>query len=225
MARGMVGRSDRERDLEHHIESAWGPSRRERFMSRLLIVSTMVIILVVVMFVVSVTLHTAVEEQYAVVYSSPSELYIGILDISQPAWDDLEVAEITLTLDIPAWKVHVIRELTYFNKTSDGQRLDYLRMPSISGQVAREVSGKEVDFELRITIVTPSPEVDDLKFLGTSNVFKGRVTNDPDKPLVELTSAAQGVHLKGDSIVEVRNSPNREDVEYWFLQFTRTRLS
>jgi hypothetical protein len=173
-----------------------------------------------------VYLQTAVEESYAIVYSAPTELYIGHLSLSTSGWDSfLTATTMTLRLQIPDWGVNVTRELTYLNRTSEGYRMDYLRMAPISGQVIRDTSGQRVPFSVSIEIVTPSQEVSELRFLGNGNSFTGTVTNDPGKALVTMVSTPHGVVLVDDRRVEVRNEPQRPDVEYWFLQFTRTKLT
>lgn len=223
---GMIGRSERERELEKHIEGEWGPSRKEKFFKRMAIVVIIVVILLMTFFLASVFQQSAVEENYAVVYTAATEMYVGQLDLSASAWDSLLTATtITMYLDIPDWNVHETRELTYFNRTSEDGQLDFFRIDPITGQVVRDVSGKRVDFSVRIVIETPSAEVKDLKLLGTSNHFEGTVTNDPDKAVVELDSSGSGVKLIDKGKIEVRNEPKRTDVQYWFLQFTRTRLS
>ena len=223
---GMIGRSDRERELERHIEDEWGPSRKERLYKRMAIVVIIVVLLLMVVFIASVLQQTTVEENYAVVYTAATEIYIGQLDLSASGWDSLRTATtVTLFLDIPDWNVHETRELTYFNRPSDDGQLDYLRMDPITGQVVRDVSSKRVDFSVRIEIETPSAEVNELKFLGTSNHFEGTVTNHPDKPVVELVSSGNGVKLVDKGKIEVRNEPKRSDAQYWFVQFTRTKLS
>ena len=177
-------------------------------------------------FVASVYLQTSVEESYAIVFSAPTELYIGQLHLSDSGWDSFHTATtITLRLQIPDWDVNVTRTLTYFNRTSDGSRIDYLRMAPITGQVVRDTSGQRVPFSIDIEIVTPSQEVSELRFLGNGNFYTGTITNDPDKALVTMASVPHGVVLVDDRRIEVRNEPQRTDVEYWFLQFTRTKLS
>ena len=223
---GMIGRTERERELEKHIEGTWGPSRKEKIFKRMAIIVIIVVLLLTVVFIYSVLQQKAVEENYAVVYTASTEMYVGQLDLSASGWDSLLTATtITLYLDIPDWNVHEIRELTYFNRTSEDGQLDYLRMDPITGQVVRDVSSKRVDFSVRIVIETPSAEVNDLKFLGTSNHFEGSVTNHPDKAVVELVSSGNGVKLVDKGKIEVRNEPKRTDVQYWFVQFTRTQLS
>ncbi len=223
---GMIGRSERERELEKHIEGSWGPSRREKFIKRMAIVVIFAVLLLMVIFIISVLQQTTVEENYAVVYTAATELYIGQLDLSASGWDSLiNATTITLYLDIPDWNVNEVRELTYFERISEGDRLDYLRMDPITGQVVRDVSSKRVDFSIHIEIETPSAEVNELKFLGTSNRFEGTVTNHPDKAVVDLVSSGKGIKLMDNGKVEVRNEPKRTDVQYWFVQFTRTKLS
>lgn len=223
---GMIGRSERERELEKHIEGSFGPSKREKFFKRMAIVVIIVVILLMSLFIASVLKQTEVEENYAVVYSAATELYAGQLDLSASGWDSLLTATtITIYWDIPDWNVHEIRELTYFNRTSENGQLDYFRMDPITGQVVRDVSRNLVDFTVRIVIVTPSAEVNDLKLLGTSNHFEGTATNHPDKAVVDLVSSGSGVKLMDKGQIEVRNEPKRTDVNYWFIQFTRTKLS
>ncbi len=226
MARGMIGRTDRERELEEHIEGTWGPQRRENLFKRMAIIVVLVMILSMALFVGSLWNVTSVEDTYAVVYTGSTEMYIGQLDLSASAWDSLITATtITLYLDIPDWDVAVVREMTYFNRTVEGERLDYLSIAPFTGQVLKDTSGRRVDFQVRIVIETPSVEVSKLRFLGTSNSFTGTLTNHPDKPVVELGSSGKGVELVGNGKIEVRNEPERTDIEYWFVQFTRTQLS
>ncbi len=225
MARGWIARSEREKELEVHVEGEWGPSRQRKFVRRMTFAVLLVMMLVMAIFVTSVANQNKVEESYAVVYSAPGELYIGVMDLPVEVQKDLSQAEITMRLDIPAWKVEVVREMTYFNRTSEGTVLHYLRMTAINGQVVRETEREQVEFTLRIDIVTPNPEVAALKFLGKSNIIQGKVSNHPDDPLVELTEFKGKVKLRSGNTIEVRNLPEREDVEYWFLKFTRTRLS
>lgn len=226
MPRGWIASSERERELARHVEGSWGPSRRETLFKRLAIVAVTIMVLALAVFVYTINDVNSVEESYVVVYSAPTELYIGQLDMSNSAWDALLTATtITLTLKIPDWGIEVTRELSYFNRTSDSGLVDFLRMDPITGQVARDTSGKRVEFTLRIEVVTPSAEVAKLRFLGDSNSLSGTVTNDPGKAVVELTSAGKGVKLVDGGKIEVRNEPQRLDVQYWFLQFTRTRLS
>ncbi len=223
---GMIGRSERERDLEKHIEGSWGPNRREKFFKRMAIVVIMAVLLLMVMFIITVLQQTTVEENYAVVYTAATEMYIGQLDLSTSGWDSLiNATTITLYLDIPDWNVHEVRELTYFSRISEDGQLDYFRMDPITGQVVRDVSSKRVDFSVRIEIETPSAEVNELKFLGTRNHFEGTVTNHPGKAVVDLVSSGKGIKLMDNGKVEVRNEPKRTDVQYWFVQFTRTKLS
>jgi hypothetical protein len=226
MARGWIGSSKGEKDLAVQIEANWGPSRKEKLMRRMAIAVVLVMMLVMAIFVTMVTLQTSVEENFAVVYSAPTEMYIGQLDLSASGWHSfLTATTMTLFLDIPRWNTSITRDLTYMNRSVGGARLDFLRMAPITGQVLRDVSTARVEFTVRIEIVTPHAEVSKLRFLGDSNNFKGTVTNHPDKHLVVLTSSGDGVKLLKDRIVEVRNDPKRDDVEYWFLQFTRTKLS
>lgn len=226
MARGWIGRSDGERDLEVHIEDQWGPSRKEKLLRRSALVLVLIMMLIMASFVASIFLQTSVEDSFAIVYSAPTELYIGQLHLSSSGWNSfLTATTMTLRLQIPDWDVNVTRKLTYFNRTSDGSRVDYLRMAPISGQVVRDTSGQRVPFSVSIEIVTPSQEVSELRFLGNGNSFSGTVTNDPGKALVTMVSTPRGVVLMDDKRVDVRNEPQRSDVEYWFLQFTRTKLS
>jgi hypothetical protein len=148
-----------------------------------------------------------------------------VFDLPLEVQKDLAAANITLRLDIPAWDVHETRQMTYYNKTVDGVVLHYLRMPALNGQVVRDTDREQVQFTLRIDIVTPNPEVAALKFLGKANVIQGKVTNHPEEPLVELTYFKGRVRLRSDKMVRVINLPERDDVEYWFLQFSRTKLS
>ena len=226
MARGSAIRVKGEDDLAQQVESNWGPSRKEKMMRRMAIAVVLVMMFVMAVFLTMVTLQTAVEENYAVVYSAPNEMYIGQLDLSASGWHSfLTATTLTLHFDIPKWNISITRDLTYMNRSVDGTTLDFLRLAPITGQVLRDVSSDRVEFSVRIEIVTPHAEVSKIKFLGDSNNFKGTVTNHPDKQLVELTSSGSGVRLVKDKIVEVRNDPKRDDVEYWFLQFTRTKLS
>jgi hypothetical protein len=225
MARGWIARSQREKELEHYVEGEWGPDRQRRFVRRMSFAVLLIMMLVMSIFVASVARQNDVEESYAIVYSAPSELYAGVFDLPLEVQKDLAVANITLRLDIPAWKVHETRQMTYFNRTVDGAVLHYLRMPPLNGQVVRDTERDQVEFTLRIDIVTPNPEVASIKFLGKANVIQGLVTNHPDEPLVELTYYKGRVRLRSDRMVEVVNLPDRDDVEYWFLQFSRTRLS
>ena len=226
MARSFIARSKGEEDLAKQVEESWGPSRKEKLMRRMAIAVVLIMMFVMAVFVTMVTLQTSVEENYAVVYSAPNELYIGQLDLEASEWDSFHTATtMTLTFTIPEWNVSITRELAYRNRTVDGTTLDYLRMAPITGQVLEDVSGQRVVFTIRIEIVTPHAEVAKLKFLGNSNSFTGTVTNHPDKELVELTSAGNGVVLVDGKLVEVRNDPKLDNVEYWFLQFSRTKLS
>ena len=226
MARGWIGRSDGERELEEQVERSWGPHRRENFFKRMAIVIVLIMILIMALFVGSLWNATTVEDTYAVVYTGSTEMYIGQLNLSQSGWDSLITATtITFYLDIPDWKVAVVRDMTYFSRTVEGEQLDYLSMAPFTGQVLKDTSGKRVDFQVRIVIETPSVEVSKLKFLGTSNSFTGTLTNHPDKPVVELESSGKGVKLVDGGKIEVKNEPKRDDIEYWFVQFTRTKLS
>ena len=67
--------------------------------------------------------------------------------------------------------------------------------------------------------------VAELRFLGDRNRIEGTVTNHPDKPMVELTEYGKGVALIDDKLVRVKNEPRSDNVEYWFVQFSRTKLS
>lgn len=226
MVRGWIAQSKGEEDLAKQVEASWGPSRKEKLMRRMAIAIVLIMMFVMAVFVTMVTLQTSVDENYAVVYSAPNELYIGQLDLEESEWDSfLTATTMTLTFTIPEWNVSITRELAYFNRTVDGTTLDLLRMAPITGQVLKDVSGQRVVFTIRIEIVTPHAEVAKLKFLGNSNSFTGTVTNHPDKQLVELTSAGKGVVLVDGKLVEVRNDPKLDNVEYWFLQFSRTKLS
>ena len=226
MVRGWIAQSKGEEDLAKQVEASWGPSRKEKLMRRMAIAIVLIMMFVMAVFVTMVTLQTSVDENYAVVYSAPNELYIGQLDLEESEWDSfLTATTMTLTFTIPEWNVSITRELAYFNRTVDGTTLDLLRMAPITGQVLKDVSGQRVVFTNRIEIVTPHAEVAKLKFLGNSNSFTGTVTNHPDKQLVELTSAGKGVVLVDGKLVEVRNDPKLDNVEYWFLQFSRTKLS
>jgi len=226
MARGWIAPSEKETELARHVEGTWGPSRKEKLMRRMALAVVLVMMFVMAVFVTMVTLQTHVEENYAVVYSAPNEMYIGQLQLEPSAWSSFkEATTLTLTFTIPDWNVSVTRDLVYFNRTSNGDRLDYLRMAPITGQVLKDVSSRRVAFSVRITIETPHAEVAKMKFLGDSNHIDGTVTNHPDRELVELEFAGKGVVLVNGKSVEVRNDPKRDDVEYWFLQFTRTKLS
>ena len=226
MVRGWIAQSKGEEDLAKQVEASWGPSRKEKVMRRMAIAVVLIMMFVMAVFVTMVTLQTSVEENYAVVYSAPNELYIGQLDLEESEWDSfLTATTMTLTFTITEWNVSITRELAYFNRTVDGTTLDLLRMAPITGQVLEDVSGQRVVFTIRIEIVTPHAGVAKLKFLGNSNSFTGTVTNHPDKQLVELTSAGKGIVLVDGKLVEVRNDPKLDNVEYWFLQFSRTKLS
>lgn len=226
MARGSAIRVKGEEDLAKQVESNWGPSRKEKLSRRMAIAVILVMMFVMAVFMTMVTLQTTVEENYAVVYSAPNEMYIGQLDLSASGWHSfLTATTLTLHFDIPAWNISITRDLVFMNRSDGDETLGFLRLAPITGQVLRDVSSERVEFTLRIEIVTPHAEVSKIKFLGDSNSFKGTVTNHPDKPLVVLTSSGSGVKLVKERMVEVRNDPKRDDVEYWFLQFTRTKLS
>ncbi|NOQ53859.1 MAG: hypothetical protein GQ558_04550, partial [Thermoplasmata archaeon] len=99
---GMIGRTERERELEKHIEGTWGPSRKERLFKRMAIIVIVVVLLLMVIFVGTVLRQTTVEENYAVVYTASTEMYVGQLDLSTSGWDSLLTAtSITLYFDIP----------------------------------------------------------------------------------------------------------------------------
>jgi len=226
MARGWIAPSKGEEDLAKQVEAAWGPSRKDKVMRRMAIAMTLVMILVMAIFVTMVTLQSHVEENIAVVYSAPNEMYIGQLSLTGSGWHSfLTATTLTLTFSIPAWNVSISRELVYFNRTDGGTTLDYLRMAPITGQVHQDVSGQRVEFSVRIEIVTPNAEVAKIKFLGDANKFEGKVTNDPDKQMVQLMSAGKGVVLVDGKKVEVRNDPRLDNLEFWFVQFSRTKLS
>ncbi len=226
MARGWIAPSKGEKDLAVQVERTWGPSRKEKLMRRMAIAIVLIMMLVMAIFVSMVVLQTHVEENYAVVYSAPSELYIGQLDLTASGWHSfLTATTMTLTLTVPEWNVTITRDLAYFNRSVDGTTLDYLRMAPISGQVVKDVSTERVEFTVRIGIVTPNAEVAKLKFLGDANKFEGTVTNHPDKQVLLLTSSGKGVSEVGGTKVLVRNDPRMENLEYWFVQFTRTKLS
>jgi hypothetical protein len=226
MARGWIGRTKGEEELALQVEKSWGPDRKERTMRRMAIAIVMIMMFVMAVFVVMVFLQTEVEESYAIVYSAPNEMYIGDLELTGSGWYSFQTATtITFHLNIPEWNVSVSQEMVYTNRSVDGTTLHFLRMAPISDQVLKDVSGRRVEFTVRIEIVTPSLEVSKLKFLGNSNTFKGTVTNDPDKPLLVLTDGGKGVVVVDDRKVEVRNDPRRDDVDYWFLQFSSTKLS
>lgn len=226
MARGSAIRVKGEEDLAKQVESNWGPSRKEKLSRRMAIAVILVMMFVMAVFLTMVTLQTTVEENYAVVYSAPNEMYIGQLDLSASGWHSfLTATTLTLYFDIPAWNISITRDLVFMNRSVGDETLGFLRLAPITGQVLRDISSERVEFTLRIEIVTPHVEVAKIKFLGDSNSFKGTVTNHPDKHLVVLTSSGSGVKLVKDRMVEVRNDPKRDDVEYWFLQFTRTKLS
>jgi hypothetical protein len=226
MARGWVAPSKGEEDLARQVEASWGPGQKAKAVRRMAIAMTLIMMLVMAIFVTMVTLQSHVEENIAVVYSAPNEIYVGQLSLSGSGWNSfLTATTLTLTFTIPAWNVSMSRELVYSNRTIDGTTLGYLRMAPITGQVHKDVSGDRVDFSVRIEMVTPSAEVAKLKFLGDANKFEGKVTNDPDKQMVQLTSAGQGVVLVDGKRVEVRNDPKLETVEFWFVQFSSTKLS
>jgi hypothetical protein len=226
MARGWIAPSKGEKDLAKQIEDSWGPSRKERMMRRMAWAIVLVMMFVMAIFVTMVTLQTEVEDNYAVVYSSPNEMYIGNLDLSASGWHSFNTATtITLTFSIPQWNITETRDLTYFNRSVEGTTLHYLRMAPITGQVHKDVSRQRVEFSVRVEIVTPSAEVSKLKFLGNANTFTGTVTNHPDKDLVVLESHGKGVVLINDKRVEVRNDPKLDNIDFWFVQFTRTKLS
>ena len=226
MARGWIAPSKGETELADQVERSWGPSRKERMMRRMAIAVVLVMMFVMAIFVTMVILQTEVEENYALVYSAPSEMYVGHLDLTGSGWDSfLDSTTITLTLTIPDWNVSITRDMVFMNRTVDGTTSGYLRMTPITGQVLRDVSGQRVAFTVRIHVETPHAEVAKLRFLGDSNRLEGTVTNHPDKPLVVLTSHGKGVVLIDDELVEVRNEPRSSNVDYWFLQFSRTQLS
>jgi hypothetical protein len=153
-------------------------------------------------------------------------MYVGHLDLSGSGWDSfLTATTITLIFNIAAWNVTVTRDMTFMNRTVDGTTHGYLRTAPFTGQVLRDVSGERVTFTVRMEVVTPHAEVAKLKFLGDSNRFEGTVTNHPDKPLVEMTYYGKGVSLNDGKLIEVKNEPKLNNVNYWFLQFSRTKLS
>ncbi|UCC92190.1 MAG: hypothetical protein JSW25_05815 [Thermoplasmata archaeon] len=226
MARGWIAPSKGEQDLAKQVEDSWGPSRKEKMMRRMAWAIVLVMMLVMAIFVTMVVLQTEVEENYAVVYSAPNELYIGSLDLTASGWYSFNTATtVTLTFTIPDWNVTETRELSYFNRSVDGTTLHYFRLAPITGQVHEDVSRQRVEFTVRIEIVTPSAEVSKLKFLGNSNTFTGTVTNHPDRDLVVLESGGKGVTVVDDKRVEVRNDPRLDNIDYWFVQFSRTKLS
>ena len=226
MARGWVAPAKGERELADQVEKTWGPSRKEKMLRRMAIAIVLVMMFVMAIFVTMVTLQKAVEENYALVYSAPNEMYVGQLDLTGSGWDSfLNSTTITLTFEIPKWNVSITRDVVFMNRTVDGTTRGYLKMAPITGQVLRDVSGDRVAFSVRIQIETPHAEVGKLKFLGDANKFEGTVTNHPDKPPVVLTSSGKGVVLVDDKLIEVRNEPRSSNVDYWFLQFSRTKLS
>jgi hypothetical protein len=226
MARGWIAPSKGEEDLAKQVERTWGPNRKEKLTRRMAIAMTLIMILVMAMFVTMVSLQSRVEENIAVVYSAPNEMYVGQLSLTGSGWHSfLTATTLTLTFSIPAWNVSITRDLVYTNRTVDGETMGYLRMAPITGQVHEDVSGSRVDFSVRIEIVTPNAEVAKLKFLGDANKFEGKVTNHPDKQMVQLTSAGKGVVVVDGKKVEVRNDPKLANIEFWFVQFSRTKLS
>jgi hypothetical protein len=226
MARGWIAPSKGEQELAEQAERSWGPSRKEKLIRRMAIAIVLVMMLAMALFITMVVLQTAVEENYTVVYSAPNEMYVGDLDLSGSGWDSfLNATTITLTFDIPKWNVSVSREMTFLNRTIDGSPRGFLRMAPITGQVQRDISGERVAFYVRITIETPHAEVAKLRFLGDKNRIEGTVTNHPDKPLVQLTEFGDGVSVIDDKVVKVKNQPRSDKVEYWFVQFARTKLS
>lgn len=226
MARGWVAPAKGERELADQVERTWGPSRKEKLLRRMAIAIVLVMMLVMAIFITMVMLQTSVEENYAVVYSAPNEMYVGHLDLTGSGWDSfLNHTTITLTLTIPAWNISITRDMAFMNRTVDGTPRGFLRMAPITGQVLRDVKAERVAFTVHIQVDTPHAEVAKLRFLGDSNRFEGTVTNHPDKPLVVLTSYGKGVVLIDDKLIEVRNEPKSSNVDYWFLQFSRTKLS
>lgn len=226
MARGWIAPSKGERDLADQIERSWGPSRKEKLMRRMAIAIVLVMMFVMAIFVTMVVLQTSVEENYAVVYSAPNDMYVGQLALTGSGWDSfLNATTMTLTFTIPAWNISETRDMSFVNRTVDDSTQGFLRMVPISGQVLRDVSGQRVAFTVHIDVETPHAEVAKLRFLGSSNRIEGTVTNHPDKPLVEVTSSGKGVVLIDDKLIEVRNEPKSSNVNYWFLQFSRTKLS
>jgi preprotein translocase subunit SecG len=226
MARGWIAPSKGEQDLAKQVEASWGPDRKEKMLRRMAWAVVLVMMMVMAIFITMVTLQTDVEDNYAVVYSAPNELYIGQLDLSASGWHSfLTATTLTLTLTIPDWNVTEARDLTYFNRSIEGTTLHYLRLTPITGQVHKDVSRQRVEFTVHIEIVTPNAEVSKLKFLGNANTFDGTVTNHPSKTLVVLESGGKGVVVVDDKRVEVRNDPKLDNVDFWFLQFTRTKLS
>jgi hypothetical protein len=226
MARGWIAPSKGEKDLAVQVEKTWGPSRKEKLMRRMAIAVVLVMMFVMAIFVTMVTLQSSVEENYAVVFAAPNEMYVGHLDLTASGWDSfLNATTIKLHLTIPGWNISETRDMSFFNRTVDDTTQGYLRMAPISGQVLKDVSGKRVPFTVRIVVETPHAEVAKLRFLGTGNRIEGTVTNHPDKPLVEITSSGSGVVLIDDKLIEVRNEPKSPNVDYWYLQFSRTKLS
>jgi hypothetical protein len=226
MARGWIAPSKGEQELAEQAERSWGPARKEKLLRRMAIAIVLVMMLVMAIFITMVVLQTAVEENYTVVYSAPNEMYVGDLDLSGSGWDSfLNATTLTLTFTIPKWNVSVSREMTFVNRTVDGSPRGFLRMAPITGQVQRDVSGERVPFYVRVTVETPHAEVAKLRFLGDRNRIEGTVTNHPDKPMVELTEYGKGVALIDDKLVRVKNEPRSDNVEYWFVQFSRTKLS
>ncbi len=226
MARGWIAPSKGERELADQVERSWGPSRKEKFLRRMAIAIVLVMMFVMAIFITLVTLQTSVEENYALVYAAPNEMYVGHLALTGSGWDSfLNATTLTLTFDIPAWNISETRNLAFVNRTVDDTTQGFLRMAPISGQVLKDVSSKRVPFTVRIEVETPHAEVAKLRFLGTGNKIEGTVTNHPDKPLVEITSSGNGVVLIDDKLIEVRNEPKSSNVDYWFLQFSRTKLS
>jgi hypothetical protein len=226
MARGWIAPSKGEGELAKQVEDNWGPVRKDKMLRRMALAVVLVMMFVMALFVVLVTLQTDIEENYAAVYSAPNEMYIGDLSLSASGWHSFDTATtMTLTLSIPSWNVTETRDLTYFNRTVDGTTFHYLRMVAITGQVHKDVSSNRVEFTVRIEIDTPNAEVSALKFLGDANNFRGTVTNHPNKDLVVLESGGKGVVLVDDDRIEVRNDPKLDNVDFWFLQFTRTKLT
>lgn len=225
MVRGWIAPSDRERALAEHVGERYSPTKRREAKRLLAGAVGAAITISIVAFMVGVALEGAVEEEYAVIWSAPPVIYIGVLDLSDVGWLFLNKSTtFELHLEIPEWDVYQQFALTYFNETILGQRVDFLQMDNpLSGQVVKRESRKEASFRLWIVINSPSEEVKALRFLGGSNSIEGTVSNHHSKDIVVLEKSGGGVSLLDGRIVNVHNEPPL--VEDWSLTFSRSRVA
>jgi hypothetical protein len=225
MARGMVGPSEKERELADHVGKKYSMERRTEGKRVMAGAVGVIITVCIVAIVIGVAYQSAVPEQYTVMWFGPPDLYLGILNLTTAGEDFIKEAEFVLHLEIPGWRINEVRQMSYTERMVEGKRLDYLSGVPMNGQVTEKTSRKEVDFTLWLEIGTPNAEVAGLKLLGGTNRIEGTLCNHPDKDLVELSDSGPDVDLDDHKTIEIDNRPTLAGVNAWTIAFSKTQFT